>query len=430
VNAQTAPEPGKLPQRPTLSVCMIVRDEEEVLRRCLNSVQGVADELIVVDTGSKDDTISIAESFGAKVFHFDWCDDFASARNESLKHATGDWILVIDADEELVPSSIDPLRESIARSDALCYVVRCDNGPGCVGERYISFTRLVRRHPAIRFRRPYHEELDSGIRDLVKAETEWRIRDEPRIVIRHHGYTPFNMPEKLARGLRIMRSYIQRKANDAYILTKLGGAYFNQGDYDEAASYLSRAIVVDPEYPEANYALGLTLEKQNKPDAAVNCFIRAIAGDPNLTEARANLAAIFVQKGMYDDAISQLQKALCLNPELAVGHSVLGLAYIKKNMYKEGLAALEKAVALDPNLACAHMNLAIGYTRKGLLDDALAQYEKALAIDPDYAKAHYNLAVTYCKMGNHKKAVEHCDKATELGVDIHPKLLEWLRPFR
>ncbi len=91
-----------------LSVCMIVRDEEKVLSRCLKSVEGIADELIVVDTGSKDNTITIAKDFDARVFHFEWCDDFAAARNESLKHATGDWILQIDADEELPASSVPP----------------------------------------------------------------------------------------------------------------------------------------------------------------------------------------------------------------------------------------------------------------------------------------------------------------------------------
>ena len=89
---------------------MIVRDEEKNLVRCLKSVVPVVDELIIVDTGSKDNTIDIAKEFGAKVFLFEWCDDFAAARNESLKHATGDWILQLDADDELLPTSIPPLQ--------------------------------------------------------------------------------------------------------------------------------------------------------------------------------------------------------------------------------------------------------------------------------------------------------------------------------
>jgi glycosyltransferase involved in cell wall biosynthesis len=87
---KTIPKPGALLEKPMLSVCMIVRDEEKILPRCLKSVQDVADELIVVDTGSRDNTISVAKDFGAKIHYFQWNYDFAAARNESLKYAKGD----------------------------------------------------------------------------------------------------------------------------------------------------------------------------------------------------------------------------------------------------------------------------------------------------------------------------------------------------
>src|SRR5579862_9526082 len=85
----------------SLSVCMIVRDEEENLARCLESVKPIADEIVVVDTGSTDATVQIAESFGAKIGHFEWCADFAAARNAAIELATSKWVLSIDADEWL-----------------------------------------------------------------------------------------------------------------------------------------------------------------------------------------------------------------------------------------------------------------------------------------------------------------------------------------
>ena len=89
---------------PRISLCMIVKNEEKDLPRCLESVRGLVDEIVVLDTGSEDNTVSVAESFGAKVYHMDWPGNFSAARNESLKKAGGNWILYLDADEALDPN--------------------------------------------------------------------------------------------------------------------------------------------------------------------------------------------------------------------------------------------------------------------------------------------------------------------------------------
>ena len=412
------PHTGLLPEKPTLSVCMIVRDEEKALPRCLKSLKGVADELIVVDTGSKDDTIAIAKHFGAKIFHFKWCDDFAAARNESLKHATGDWILHVDADEELLPSSIPYLNESMLRSKVLCFLVQCDNGTRCVGQRFYWTGRLLRRHPKLRYHRPYHETLDASIQDLILGEPQWQLAHEPNIVIRHHGYEPSKMPKKWERGLRIMKSYLKENPNDAYVLTKIGGTCCNLGRYDEAEAYLKRAIEINPDGSETNYALGVTLQKQNKLEAAIRCYKKAIAGDPILAEARANLGAVYIQKGMLDTAISELKRALAANPELASAHRHLGLAYINKGSYDQGIAESKKAIAINPRIASAHTNLAMAYTKKGMLDDSVAEYKLVLALTPEDAKAHTNLGVAYEKMGMLDKAIAQHQKAIRIDPDL------------
>src|SRR5438477_6471542 len=101
-------------RRPRLTVCMIVKNEAANLRRALASVGPVADELVVVDTGSTDDSAAVAAELGARVAHFAWCDDFAAARNAALALASGAWILSLDADEELDPASVAPLRQLVA----------------------------------------------------------------------------------------------------------------------------------------------------------------------------------------------------------------------------------------------------------------------------------------------------------------------------
>jgi glycosyltransferase involved in cell wall biosynthesis len=144
----------------TVSACLIVRDEAKRLARCLGSLRGVVDEIVVLDTGSQDDTIAIAESFGAKVGHFDWVDDFAAARNAALALATSDWVLSIDADEWLTNASV--LADAVAVADAIAYRVTLVNHLDQGRKEPESITRLFRRHPAIRFEGCIHERSSAG----------------------------------------------------------------------------------------------------------------------------------------------------------------------------------------------------------------------------------------------------------------------------
>ena len=102
-----------------LSLSMIVRDEAERIEACLRSVQGFVDEMVVVDTGSSDATVAIAEGLGASVHRIDWPGDFAPARNQALQWVSGDWVLVLDADERLRPEAREPLRRLMAEPDLL-----------------------------------------------------------------------------------------------------------------------------------------------------------------------------------------------------------------------------------------------------------------------------------------------------------------------
>lgn len=172
MQSKITPEPGILSAKPTLSVCMIVHDEENTLPRCLKSVEGLADEIVVVDTGPNDKTISLARKFKARVFHFTWCDDFSAARNLYLKQAAGDWILQIDADEELLPESIPVIQERLLDPWCLLYTITADNGPG-YPDRFFHPGRLFRNHPQLHYSRPYHETLRQSERLLRQAEPRW-----------------------------------------------------------------------------------------------------------------------------------------------------------------------------------------------------------------------------------------------------------------
>jgi len=99
----------KQPQ--TLSLCMIVKNEQQFLPDCLESVRNIVDQIVIIDTGSVDNTVEIAKRYSSEVHYFKWCDDFSAARNESIKYASGDWIFWIDADERLLPESVPEIKK-------------------------------------------------------------------------------------------------------------------------------------------------------------------------------------------------------------------------------------------------------------------------------------------------------------------------------
>ena len=152
---------------PRLSVCLITKNESRDLTRCLTSVRGLADEIVVVDTGSTDDTIAIAQAHGARVLHHAWRNDFADARNVSLDAATGDWVLVLDADDEVptetaaqIPGLLAGAERARPPIDGLTMLY---HSPMPAGEA-VAFTeypvlRLFRNRPEFRFRQAIHEQV-------------------------------------------------------------------------------------------------------------------------------------------------------------------------------------------------------------------------------------------------------------------------------
>src|SRR5450432_51334 len=138
---------------------MIVKDEESSLQACLDSVRGVADELIIVDTGSTDRTGQVAAHNEAKVFAFDFTIvDFAAARNHAIARATGKWSLVLDADETLDGASLPPIEELVSRNDDAGYYVERHN------ESTIDYAvRIFPNRPEYRYRGRVHETIDDSI---------------------------------------------------------------------------------------------------------------------------------------------------------------------------------------------------------------------------------------------------------------------------
>lgn len=190
-----------------LSLCVIAKNEEKNIARCLKSVRGVVDEIIVVDTGSSDKTVQIAKRYGAKVFYYEWCNDFASARNYSIDKSTGDWILILDADEELAPISKKNIRSLMIESNlSMCFNIKIKNISQYSDKEYDVenyMTRFFNRNEKNRYIGKIHERIDNFPRNLP----------ENNIFIIHHGYKDkeFTSKKQTERNLPILENILSDK---------------------------------------------------------------------------------------------------------------------------------------------------------------------------------------------------------------------------
>jgi glycosyltransferase involved in cell wall biosynthesis len=223
-----------------LSLCMIVKNESKYLGNCLASVEGVVDEIIVVDTGSTDDTVEIAEKYGARVFHYKWHDDFGAARNESLKHATGDWILVLDADEVLSEDSRDKIRAFMVDvGDDIYYQLRIKNlGANNKVAHQNYMIRFFKNNPGARYIGRIHEYI-------VPPSGYINISDKD-IQIIHHGYKENFSAKVTGRNLPILESILKDdnvvESYKSFVNYYIGSSQLDLGKLDEAVTYLNLSI--------------------------------------------------------------------------------------------------------------------------------------------------------------------------------------------
>jgi tetratricopeptide (TPR) repeat protein len=216
---------------PRVSVCLITKNEEQWLPGCLKSVRDIASEIIVIDTGSSDRTVEIAREFGAQVHHFEWSDDFSAARNASLEHATGDWILYIDADEELMAEHAATLKAEIRDPAVMAYRLRIFNfGQEQLGWGYVP--RLFRNSPGIHFIGRIHEQAFFYVQELCKG---WGLRNElAKTAILHHGYTEeFRVGRnKVQRNLRLLEIATKERPNDPNLAMNHGVELVRSGNLE------------------------------------------------------------------------------------------------------------------------------------------------------------------------------------------------------
>lgn len=195
----------------TVSACVIARNEEKNIARCIRSFRNFVDEIVVVDTGSTDGTVSIAEGLGARVLHFEWCDDFAAAKNFALDQVSGDWIVFPDADEYFCEECAPKIRESIGVAERGGYsLISCvlrnidPENPDCKIPESLA-TRILKK--GVRYRYAIHEE------PYADGKAKILFAEKFRFFMVHTGYSPRISPDKAKRNLAILLREITRETD-------------------------------------------------------------------------------------------------------------------------------------------------------------------------------------------------------------------------
>lgn len=221
-----------------ISAAVITKNEEEDLPAWLECMQHLAEEIIVVDTGSTDRTVEIAKAAGAKVVHFDWIDDFAAAKNFAIDQTHGDWVLLLDADEYILPEEYEKLKETIARYDRDESVIGLASDWINIDKKknnaYISKgyqIRVFRKLPELRYVHMIHELLQ------YRGEGRKKMPYVSDFSIYHTGYSSGRMPAKFERNLRLLKlsqeKYGPRGGDDMY----LADCYYGLKQYEKAIEH-------------------------------------------------------------------------------------------------------------------------------------------------------------------------------------------------
>lgn len=307
----------------SISLCMIVRDEQTFLGPCLNSVKHLVDEIIVVDTGSKDRSADIATIYGARVYHEKWRDDFALVRNISLEKAGGKWILILDADEVIARQDFEALRRMVTSESktALVYSIQTRNyinlantldwqandgsypqQEAGIGWFPTNKVRLFQNNDAIRFDYPVHEMVDARAKDAGFA-----IKKCP-VPVHHYGQLNETKNQSKAETyFKLGYDKLDQLGNDSVALRELAVQAGQLGRWREAIDLWRRLLAIHPGY----------------------------------YEAYANMAGAYWQLGLYDQGVAYSKKAIQANPDIKEGHYNLAVNLIMSGAAEEAVPVLE-----------------------------------------------------------------------------------------
>ncbi|MEK6885969.1 MAG: tetratricopeptide repeat protein [Nanoarchaeota archaeon] len=343
-----------------ISLCIITKNNESTIRDCLNSVKYLVSEIVLVDTGSADNTKAIAAEFTDRIYDFEWTNNFSEAKNYALQKATKEWILVLDADEKLSDKDFDSIKKLTALKDYMGFSFIQRNYTNEIGspnwtssfeDSYAeskvangySPTRMIRlfkNNSQIRFAGVVHDSVEKSLTKIGKfAETD--------IPIHHFGL--------LNRGKDRVEFYLELEKNNYH------GGFFQ------------------------DYQIGAQLNTLNKLDEAEEYIKKSINDNPSFAQSWLELGIIYLKKNKLSEAKESMQKAESLQLN-SMTFNYLGIIFGKEGEFDKSIEYFRKAIALIPKNADFHFNLGLTYHQMDNRKEAFLEFKRAIELNPKYGE--------------------------------------------
>jgi tetratricopeptide (TPR) repeat protein len=401
-----------------LSICMIVKNEAPILGQCLGSAHSIADEIIVVDTGSTDSSIAVAREHKAHVIQSEWENDFSLARNCSLRAASGEWILWLDADDIVQPQSL-PIIEGLKKETAdkvFGFIVRNEK-PGNTGTEFIQ-ARMFPNRADIFFERRIHEQM------MLSALRQGLSLVETKAIIEHHGYcNPQTVRSKARRNIPLLLMEYRSGGPDPVMAIEIADSYsilgetenakawyettlslpesesqFPEiasqaclglgnlsnaaGNYQTATTLLQKALRLSPHRVDALYGLAVSFELSGNPLEAIDCLFSIIRAVPaplkvgiDFREAKIKsflrLGRLLIECKRNNEAFNLAGQALADLPGRPEIQNMAGRIYFQNKKFMDALHAFEKSLEIEKINIDAYVGLCQIYLLAGKKETAV-----------------------------------------------------------
>jgi tetratricopeptide (TPR) repeat protein len=461
--------------KPTITLSMMVKDEEKWLAQCLASVWNFVDEIVIVDTGSSDNTVNIARGFNANIYHHAWENNFSTHRNQSISYATGDWIFIMDADEVLKKKDEKTLRDAIRHpgiDSVMVAVVNFFNQR--TSQSAFNQIRLFKRLPSIYYSGSVHNQLIGCRSTITCAATIYhygydldskrmqekfnrtssllhkRIHQDPDNFRHYHDLAvSYSMnkrfEEAISYGIKAIQlaDKTEKKGGVLVLWTYfiVASSYLIQGDFRNAEAYAVRALEKYPDHLDSHFVLVMTYHglkiwdrMKTSSDAYFKILdvVRHSQGDfgyiVNNTAGEAwrvyfTIGDYHLENNDIPQSKKAFKEALAGAPKASECLKRIADAYKKRSFWKEALQFYEKIVEIQPDSIEGLANLGALYYENGHRDMAKRWYLTALQLEPGLVKASLRLANISVTNGEIEQCVGFCENILKkLGLPCNRKL--------